>query len=98
MLDARPARAALADQRARATDALHAFADNTLHYLREEGGLLAEGIDFPPLKTRFRERQALVVARGPGYKRDLGIVRPYVRDFRPVLLGVDGAMRCSRPA
>src|SRR5439155_18489719 len=33
---------------------------------------------------------ALVVARGPGHKRDLRIVRPYVRDFKPVLVGVDG--------
>jgi uncharacterized membrane-anchored protein len=31
-----------------------------------------------------------VVARGPGHKRDLRIVRPYIRDFRPVLVGVDG--------
>src|SRR5919199_1130675 len=33
---------------------------------------------------------ALVVARGPGHKRDLRIVRPYLRDFKPVLVGVDG--------
>jgi uncharacterized membrane-anchored protein len=82
--------ASLAAQRARVTDALEVFAENTLHYLREEGRLLAEGINFPPLRTRFRERHALVVARGPGYKRDLAIVRPYVRDFKPVLVGVDG--------
>jgi uncharacterized membrane-anchored protein len=80
----------LAEQRSRVTEALEAFADNTMRYLREEGRLLSEGIDFPPLKTRFRERQALVVVRGPGHKRDLRIVRPYVRDFRPVLIGVDG--------
>jgi uncharacterized membrane-anchored protein len=42
------------------------------------------------LKTRFRDRHALVVARGPGHKRDLRIVRPYIRDFKPVLVGVDG--------
>jgi uncharacterized membrane-anchored protein len=89
-LDAGRLEATLAEQRARATDALQTFAENTLQYLREEGGLLAEGIQFPSLNTRFRERQALVVARGPGYKRDLGIVRSYVRDFRPVLVGVDG--------
>ena len=82
--------ASLAAQRARVTDALEVFAENTLQYLREEGRLLAEGINFPPLRTRFRERHALVVARGPGYKRDLAIVRPYVRDFKPVLVGVDG--------
>jgi uncharacterized membrane-anchored protein len=81
---------AIAEQRGRVTEALESFADNTLRYLREEGRLLAEGIDFPPLQTRFRDRHALVVARGPGHKRDLRIVRPYIRDFKPVLVGIDG--------
>ena len=72
------------------TEALEGFAENTLRYLRDEGRLLTEGVEFPPLETRFRDRHALVVARGPGYKRDLAIVRPYVRDFKPVLVGVDG--------
>jgi uncharacterized membrane-anchored protein len=81
---------ALDEQRGRVTEALGEFAENTLRYLRDEGHLLAEGIDFPPLESRFREHHALVVARGPGYKRDLAIVRPYVRDFKPVLVGVDG--------
>jgi uncharacterized membrane-anchored protein len=69
---------------------LEEFAENTLRYLREEGRLLSGELDLPHLRTRFRERHALVVARGPGHKRDLRIVRPYVRDFKPVLVGVDG--------
>ena len=81
---------ALADQRSRVTESLSQFAENTLEHLKLEGSLLSEGIDFPPLQTRFRDRHALVVARGPGHKRDLRIVRPYVRDFKPVLVGVDG--------
>jgi uncharacterized membrane-anchored protein len=72
------------------TEALEAFAENTMRYLREEGKLLAEGIDFPAIATRFRDRHALVVARGPGHKRDLRMVRPYIRDFKPVLIAVDG--------
>src|SRR6266542_2903785 len=80
----------LKEQRGRVTEALEAFAENTMRYLREKGRLLAEGIDFPALHTRFRDRHALVVARGPGHKRDLRIVRPYVREFKPVLVGVDG--------
>ncbi len=80
----------LAEQRGRVTEALEAFAENTMRYLREEGKLLAEGIDFPALETRFRDRHALVVARGPGYKRDLRMVKPYLRDFKPVLIAVDG--------
>jgi len=80
----------LDEQRGRVTEALEQFADNTMRYLREEGRLLAEGIDFPPLETSLRDRHALVVARGPGHKSDLRIVRPYVREFHPVLIGVDG--------
>jgi uncharacterized membrane-anchored protein len=89
-LEARELETSLAEQRARVTDALEVFAENTLRYLRDEGRILAEGIDFPPLKTRFRQRHVLVVARGPGHKRDLAIVRSYVRAFNPVIVGVDG--------
>lgn len=80
----------LSEQQGRVTEALEAFADNTMRYLREEGKLLSEGIQLPMLRTRFRDRHALVVARGPGYKKDLAIVRPYIRDFKPVLVAVDG--------
>src|SRR5213078_3989769 len=90
VLDERELERTIAEQRGRVTAALEAFADNTLRYLREEGRLLSEGIEFPPLQTRFRDRHALVVARGPGYKRDLRMVKPYIRDFKPVLIGVDG--------
>jgi uncharacterized membrane-anchored protein len=90
VLDERELERMLGEQRGRVTEALEAFAENTMRYLREEGKLLAEGIDFPPLETRFRDRHALVVARGPGYKRDLRIVKPYIRDFKPVLIAVDG--------
>lgn len=81
---------ALADQRGRVTEALESFAENTLLYLREEAKLLSEGVRLPQVRTRFRDKHALVVARGPGMKRDLRIVRPYIRDFKPVLVGVDG--------
>jgi uncharacterized membrane-anchored protein len=90
VLDERELERSLGDQRGRVTEALEAFAENTMRYLREEGKLLAEGIDFPPLTTRFRDRHALVVARGPGHKRDLRMVKPYIRDFKPVLIAVDG--------
>ena len=90
VLDAAELDSSLLEQRARVTEALEAFAENTMRYLREEGRLLSEGVDFPMLHTRFRDRHALVVSRGPGMKRDLRMVRPYVRDFKPVLIAVDG--------
>jgi uncharacterized membrane-anchored protein len=81
---------ALAEQRGRVTQALEEFAENTMRYLRDEGTVLAGAVDFPVLRTSFRDRHALVVARGPGMKRDLRIVRGYIRDFKPVLVAVDG--------
>jgi uncharacterized membrane-anchored protein len=80
----------LLEQRGRVTEALEDFADNTLRYLREESKLLSEGVQLPQLRTTFRDRHALVVARDPGYKRDLKTIRSYIRDFKPVLVGVDG--------
>jgi uncharacterized membrane-anchored protein len=81
---------ALAEQRARVTDALESFAENTLHHVREESKLLSEGVHMPQVKTSFRDRHALVVARAPEAKRDLRIVRSYIREFKPILIGVDG--------
>ena len=71
-------------------EALEGFAENTMRFLRDEGKLLAQGLELPQLRTRFRDRHALVVARGPDATRDLRIVRPYIRNFKPVLVGVDG--------
>jgi uncharacterized membrane-anchored protein len=82
--------AVLSEQRELVTEALEDFADNTLRFLREESKLLSEGVQLPQLRTTFRDRHALVVARDPGYKRDLKTIRSYIRDFKPVLVGVDG--------
>jgi uncharacterized membrane-anchored protein len=81
---------ALADQRGRVTEALESFAENTLRHLREEAKMLSEGVQLPQLKTSFRDRHALVVARAPEAKRDLRAVRSYIGEFKPILIGVDG--------
>ena len=98
VLDAATLEEAFADQQGRVSHALQAFAENTLLHLREEAGSLAAGIDVPALRTRFRDRHVLVIARGPGYKSDLRMVRPYIRDVRPVLVAVDGGADALREA
>jgi uncharacterized membrane-anchored protein len=80
----------LAGQQARVSDALEKFAENTLHHVRDESKLLSEGVQMPQLRTSFRDRHALVVARAPEAKRDLRAVRSYIREFKPILIGVDG--------
>ncbi|HLR56185.1 MAG TPA: putative cytokinetic ring protein SteA, partial [Actinomycetales bacterium] len=69
---------------------LEAFAANTMDYLRRERELLLDGVGVPDVKTDLEGRQALIVVRGYHYKEDLVTLRHYVREYRPVLIGVDG--------
>lgn len=70
--------------------ALERFAENTLHHIRQESELLSGRLDLPELRTVFRDRHVLVVVRGVDHQRDLRALRTYIRDERPLLLGVDG--------
>jgi uncharacterized membrane-anchored protein len=69
---------------------LRRFARNTLEYVEREADLTFEPLELPPLRTSFRNRHALVVVRGHDYKEDLRALRPYIREYRPVLVAVDG--------
>jgi uncharacterized membrane-anchored protein len=80
----------LADHRRRIDAALADFAENTVTHLREEGELLAGGIEVPRTRTKFRDRHVLIVVRGSTYRKDLRALAPYIRGVRPLLVGVDG--------
>ena len=69
---------------------LEAFASNTMEYLRQERDLLIDGIGVPDIATEIDGRHVLIVVRGYHYKEDLQTLRPYIREYRPVLIGVDG--------
>ncbi|MEX2588502.1 MAG: putative cytokinetic ring protein SteA [Actinomycetota bacterium] len=70
--------------------ALEDFAENTLQYMVNEREFLLEAVHLPQVKTEFAHRHVLLVVRGYGYKQDLASLRGYIRDFRPVLVAVDG--------
>ncbi|MGH2955195.1 MAG: putative cytokinetic ring protein SteA [Solirubrobacterales bacterium] len=77
-------------QRERIDEALASFAENTIEHIREERDLLAGRVELPSVRTRFRDRHALIVVRGTTYRRDLQTLRAYIEDTDPVLVGVDG--------
>ena len=82
--------AAMAEARAGLATQLEAFAANTMEYLLKERDLLLDGVGVPEIRTRLEGRHALIVVRGYDYREDLQALRPYVREYRPVLIGVDG--------
>ena len=80
----------LAEAREGLSAQLEAFAANTMDYLRRERELLLDGVGVPEISTKLEGRQALIVVRGYHYREDLATLRPYIREYRPVLIGVDG--------
>jgi uncharacterized membrane-anchored protein len=83
-------RAANEERRREIGDALESFARNTIEHMLEERELLAGKLELPPFRTDFRDRPALVVVRGVDHRKDLRALKPYIRDVRPALVGVDG--------
>ena len=72
------------------SDQLEAFAANTMDYLRRERELLFDGVGVPDITTDLDGRHVLIVVRGYHYKEDLETLRHYIREYKPILIGVDG--------
>ena len=82
--------ASMAEARAGLATQLEAFAANTMEYLLKERELLLDGVGVPEIRTVLEGRHALLVVRGYDYREDLRALRPYIREYRPILIGVDG--------
>ncbi|MFI5955892.1 putative cytokinetic ring protein SteA [Cryptosporangium sp. NPDC051539] len=82
--------AAMAEAKAGLSVQLEAFAANTMEYMKRERDLLLDGVGVPEIKTPIDGRHCLIVVRGYDYREDLDVLGSYIREFRPVLIGVDG--------
>lgn len=82
--------AAMEEAKAGLAVQLEAFAANTMEYMRGERDLLLNGVGMPDVRTDMNGRHVLVVVRGYSYKDDLRALKPYIREYKPVIIGVDG--------
>jgi uncharacterized membrane-anchored protein len=72
-------------------DELERFAENTLEYLRRERHLLIDSPVLPGLNVDLAGRHVLIVVRGGMDARaDLAALGAYIKEMRPVMIGVDG--------
>lgn len=81
--------AALEEARQGLSTQLEAFAANTTEYLRREHDLLLDGVGIPDLDTDLQGKHVLLVTAGHDHQAELSALRSYIRDYRPVLVGVD---------
>lgn len=69
---------------------LEAFAVNTSEFMTRERSLLIDGTGIPEITTPMSGRHVLIVSRSHDYAADLKSLKHYVREYKPVLVGVDG--------
>lgn len=88
--DAASVAAAILASREGLSEQLELFARNTLEYMLRERDLLLDGVGAPDIATDLADRPVLIVVRGYHYKEDLAALAPFLRENRPVIIGVDG--------
>ena len=69
---------------------LDSFIENTLEYAKKEKEIVIGNLNIPKIKTKISNRHVLIVVRGKDYKRDLEAIRVYIKEKKPILIGVDG--------
>jgi uncharacterized membrane-anchored protein len=85
--------ASIADQMIQAKEGmaaqLEAFSANTIEFLKRERTLVLDGLGVPEVPVPMAGREVVVVACGYDQAHDLRVLRRYLRDHRPVLIGVE---------
>jgi uncharacterized membrane-anchored protein len=79
---------ALADAKSGLSHQLEAFAANTIEFMQRERSMLLDGVGVPDVEVDLAGRQVLVVAAGYDHVADLARLKNYIREYKPVLVGV----------
>jgi uncharacterized membrane-anchored protein len=77
---------------------LEAFAGNTIEFIRSESPLLIDGIGIPDIDVDLRRRHVVVVADEPSAADDLKALKPFMKEYQPVLIGVGSGADVLRKA
>ncbi|MEV6279413.1 putative cytokinetic ring protein SteA [Nocardia sp. NPDC051832] len=80
----------MVDARTGLSDHLEAFAGNAIEFIRTESPLLIDGVGIPQLQLSMKDRHVVVVADGPEHAADLKALKPFIKEYAPVLVGVGG--------
>jgi uncharacterized membrane-anchored protein len=77
---------------------LEAFSANTIEFLRQERALIIDRVGVPEVNVPIRARQVLVVAPGHNHIEDLAELKHFIREYQPVLIGVEAGADALRAA
>ena len=77
---------------------LEAFAGNTIEFIRSESPLLIDGMGIPDIDVDVNRRHVVVVAEEPSAAEDLRSLKPFIKEYQPVLVGVGSGADILRKA
>lgn len=97
-VDAATVESELEEARTGLVTQLETFTYNSAELLRREQDLLLHGLGLPRLRTRIAGRPVVVVVRGHDHERELDLVRPFLSEQQPVLVGVGAGADVLRAA
>jgi uncharacterized membrane-anchored protein len=81
---------AMEEAKAGLSSQLESFAVSTMEYMQAERELLVDGVGVPVIDTDLAGRHVVVVVRGFDDRADLAALKPYLKEYKPALIGVNG--------
>ncbi|MFC4604671.1 putative cytokinetic ring protein SteA [Rhodococcus kronopolitis] len=69
-------------------DHLEAFSGNTIEFIRTESPLLIDGVGVPDIEVDLQDRHVVIVADGTDHVADLKSLKPFIKEYSPILIGV----------
>jgi uncharacterized membrane-anchored protein len=77
---------------------LEAFAGNTIEFIRSESPLIIDGIGIPDVDIDMNRRHVVVVGDDDSAADDLKSMKPFIKEYQPVLIGVGAGADVLRKA
>nr|WP_040520809.1 putative cytokinetic ring protein SteA [Gordonia malaquae] len=87
-LDERIVADRMLDAKTGLVDHLEAFSGNTIEFIRSESPLLIDGVGIPDVRCKLEGRHVVVVAEGVGRGADLKALKPFIKEYQPIMIGV----------
>ncbi|WP_240194165.1 MULTISPECIES: putative cytokinetic ring protein SteA [unclassified Gordonia (in: high G+C Gram-positive bacteria)] len=87
-LDERIVADRMLDAKTGLVDHLEAFSGNTIEFIRSESPLLIDGVGIPDVHCKLEGRHVVVVAEGVGRGADLKSLKPFIKEYQPIMIGV----------
>ena len=78
------------EARATMVDRLEALSGNLVEFAKTESPLYIDGLGIPDANQPLAGRKVLVVSDGPGHREVLDDLKYFIREYEPLLIGVDG--------